>query len=685
MSVSNWIVLIIELLGVGLAVTISMKQYISFKKTPFYALFTAWLGWYLCFNIVFLVPIDILASRHNDCIDKINNSTACKNATVVLPECNTSQMCPEPISYLPDSVMVVQWSVLYWGTFILSWVIFPVLQTYSGTGDFRFRERIMRSIKENIILYSFMGIFGLVIGIVILIFFRDKPLTALVEALFTLINVYGLVLVVITMGFGLVDVPRNLLRKSNHYRTLRHYRIQAVVLKSELDEAQRLLEEHLRLIKATSDKAGEFDPFRRYLDIIISKCPLEFDTIDTDDIQVPDLTYSKVVEMHANLMDYTHMAERSDAMYTRLLGKAFAAEDIIATLESPKENREKRIKWSFKNGSTSPSKAKWEYYWHLYIYPNFYKVVGAFCAIMSLLVVWAEVSLSFGSRVKSVSPFALVIYSTSASLSGFGLQIFCFIPLLYMAICAYTTLFKIRIFNYYRLVPQQQTNSLSIMFSSNYLGRLAAPLSFNFIQICGMNDSSFSAAMGDTDAFALKNFNLYFPIIVGVVCIISLFSIHTRVASMCCIKSLRVVTDTSEAAAEKGVKILKQVRDAQVEGVPPPKTRMGVLKDFITGKGSKKKSTATDGATDTRPQPQRPVYKAPQQKSTVMMGLSRDYTSKNGTTFKSVKTNEANNAILTSDTRSSDARLESKGLNYWDKLKFKYDSDDDDDIEMGKF
>ena len=37
-----------------------------------------------------------------------------------------------------------------------------------------------------------------------------------------------------------------------------------------------------------------------------------------------------------------------------------------------------------------------------------------------------------------------------------------------MALCAYTTLFKIKLFNFYRLVPHQMSDAGSIMFSSKY-------------------------------------------------------------------------------------------------------------------------------------------------------------------------------------------------------------------------
>ncbi|EGG24501.1 hypothetical protein DFA_02744 [Cavenderia fasciculata] len=697
MLAGNIAVLVIELALIGVVVVFGMKQYISFRKTPFYASSTAWLGWFLCFSIVFLVPVDILATDHNQCLEKHVNQTG--------------DFCHEPITYVPESLMLAQWKVLYWGTFIFSWAIFPVLQTFSVTGDFRFQERLWRAIKDNIILYIFMGIAGLIF-VIVLFALKNMTLDGLISLVMSLANAYGLVLVVITMGFGLVDLPRNLLRQSDKYKTLRHYRVDAVVLRNDLEQSQSALNDHLRLIKATSDAAGEYDPYRPYLDIIISKCPLEFAMNDNTPSSVSvdsELSYDKLVSMHSTLMDLVHQNQRATVMYDRLLGKGFATEDIIDTIEVPAKTREKKIKWSFKHYSKNPNKVLFEYYWIVYIHPALYKFLGVVCSIMSLLIVWSELSLAFKGETKNYSPFALVINNSGDSLNGIGLQIFCFIPLLYMTICAYTTLFKFRIFNYYRLVPQQQTNAMSIMFSA----KLAAPLSFNFIQICALSDASFNAVMGEMDAFSLgKNFIFFFPIFVAVVCLVSLFNVHKRVASCCCIPQLRIVTDTSDAAVEKGMRILKEEREARTGdgGVLPPKPRVMILKEFFTGKKDKSKDTSPttkDGANSNHvANPSSSFYK-PEPKSTrIIQGLSRDYSSKSGNTYKSSgasSTNNNNNISINggggnnniilnnANTSSSSSGNDRKSLlsNYWDKLNknskpfYEDDDDDDYDVEMG--
>jgi hypothetical protein len=45
---------------------------------------------------------------------------------------------------------VYLWSFNYWSVFILNWLVLPFLQEYLAAGDFTRRERLMRSLRNNI-------------------------------------------------------------------------------------------------------------------------------------------------------------------------------------------------------------------------------------------------------------------------------------------------------------------------------------------------------------------------------------------------------------------------------------------------------------------------------------------------------------------------------------------------------
>ena len=57
----------------------------------------------------------------------------------------------------------------------------------------------------------------------------------------------------------------------------------------------------------------------------------------------------------------------------------------------------------------------------------------------------------------------------------------------YIALCAYSTLFKIRVLNLYYLAPHHQTDEYSLIFSGMMLCRLTPPMCLNFLSLIHMD------------------------------------------------------------------------------------------------------------------------------------------------------------------------------------------------------
>jgi len=332
---------------------------------------------------------------------------------------------------------------------------------------------------------------------------------------------------------------------------------------------------------------------------------LEYDDITSGEGDWDQLTVSKLVALHSRVIEDTHKVARAVCLYEMLLSKAFAIEDIIRLKETG-GSPDKKMHYSFR----SPRTYKYayivdtgEYYWEMYIHPSAYRILGVFAAILSILVVWCEITLVVNKDKYDLSPFSQLI--TAMHMEGFGKQLFCFIPLAYMAVCAYTTLFKIKIVNYYRLVPHQMSDAHSIMFSSNYLSRLAAPLSYNFLKLVNQPDSSFTAVMGEMDAFPVlgRQFTIFFPIFVAVLCLFSLFNVWSKIGSMCCIKSLRYIPEDDFKLVNDGEKILKDERDIK-EGRGPAKekTFTDSIKSLLPR--GKSKAGKNDDYDDNKSKPQ---------------------------------------------------------------------------------
>lgn len=537
-----------------------LRHYASFKRTPWYALASTWLGWLLCFSIVFLVPMDILNMDYNKCID--DNTPKTNTTDVVLDSSaatnsqnHTIEDCHRPFTSLPDSYMKRQWAVLWWGTMILSWLAFPLLSSFFQAGHFTVWERCVRAIKENIILYAVLGVIGI---IAVLFLWKTAQMSrdAFLAFMLSLANAYGLVLTVVLMGYGLVDIPRYLWRKANRTETLRYYCVMAFKYKEGIETAKEDLLKTLKVVKSIADRVNDHDPYRPYVDVILSKCPSNFGDVSGDgDVE---LSYSKLVSVHQKVISDTHNVERAVCLYEQMLKKAFKTEDVIRTRTHKQSDW--KVYWSFIPARThrfARAADIWEYLWQVYLFTSILRIFAVFFAILSILIVWCEITLTSS---KDLSPFYHMI--ERIPITGFAKQIFCLVVIFYMALCAYTTLFKIKIFNFYRLVPHQMSDGGSIMFSANYLCRLAAPLSYNFLSLINLRDTNFDAVMGSMATGGLgKDFNVGFPILVAVLCLFALFNVYSKIGSICCIKALRYRPDDDEALIGAGETILAEARE----------------------------------------------------------------------------------------------------------------------------
>jgi hypothetical protein len=92
--------------------------------------------------------------------------------------------------------------------------------------------------------------------------------------------------------------------------------------------------------------------------------------------------------------------------------------------------------------------------------PAAMKLTAAICALMSVAIVFAQVTLVVQSV--NLSPFYWALHS---KFFGYGfLELFSFFIILYMALCTFTSLAKMRLFRDYKLVKHHGTDALSLLF-----------------------------------------------------------------------------------------------------------------------------------------------------------------------------------------------------------------------------
>ena len=84
-------------------------------------------------------------------------------------------------------------------------------QEFQASGAFTFKQRLVESLKANLKFYAIILATGLVIVIWMAIYNNLGP-SALSATMVAAANTYGMLLIVVMLGYGLVEVPRLLQR-----------------------------------------------------------------------------------------------------------------------------------------------------------------------------------------------------------------------------------------------------------------------------------------------------------------------------------------------------------------------------------------------------------------------------------------------------------------------------------------
>jgi hypothetical protein len=113
-------------------------------------------------------------------------------------------------------------------------------------------------------------------------------------------------------------------------------------------------------------------------------------------------------------------------------------------------------------------------------------------------------------------------------------QVAAFIPLMYMCICTYYSLFQIGMLTFYSFTPRQ-TSSVSLLMICSMVARYAPPISYNFLNLIRLDvdrKTIFEKRMGNIDdavPFFGKGFNKIYPLIMVIYTILIASNFFDRV------------------------------------------------------------------------------------------------------------------------------------------------------------
>ncbi|CAB0039639.1 unnamed protein product [Trichogramma brassicae] len=539
------------------------------------------IAWYFSLLIIFVLPLDVSSTVFRQCV---NNSINIDDSSIVHALENGSttiqpptHQCKEPWSMVPVPERVYRnlWRVVYWTSQCLTWLILPLMQSYIKAGDFSIQGKLKSALIDNAIYYgSYLFICG-----VLLIYLAMKPGVDLdgpkIKAIASSAsNTWGLFLLVLLLGYALVEVPRGLWNASKPGYTLHYSYFKAAKLSMDKAEAEDTVADVLESLQAANMAINPGHPFHNHLETIFQKVPAEMKDMMNrrqlpDDTPIDIPSEKALIRLHRNTIKSLQTLQRTETQWGILVEDIFNLEDIARNQTS----HDKRFKPSFPVQRSGISRYFYnpviEWYWKCFFKSYIQKALSVLSAMLSIAVVWSEVT--FFNEKPVLSLFARFVNMAKAKYDYFTIEMLSTLVIAYLCYCAYSTVLKIRVLNLYYLAPHHQTNEYSLIFSGMMLCRLTPPMCLNFLSLIHMDshiikqqfmETQYTQIMGHMDVINIisDGFNIYFPMGMLAFCLATYFSLGSRMLSMLGFQQFLGDDELTTDLVEEGRELIKRER-----------------------------------------------------------------------------------------------------------------------------
>uniref|UniRef100_A0A9J8DI28 LMBR1 domain containing 2a n=1 Tax=Cyprinus carpio carpio TaxID=630221 RepID=A0A9J8DI28_CYPCA len=545
------VALAVEVVVVFFLALFLLHRYGDFRKQYRMVLFATLLAWFLCFLIVFIIPLDVSTTIYNQCktdnqvhqvaIKTINHDNSSNSS--VFPTQRVPKTCQKPWSYIPDGILPVFWRVVYWTSQFLTWLLIPFMQSYARSGAFSISGKIKTALIENAIYYgTYLLIFCSLLIYVAVTLKLHLTWSGLRTIGITAANTWGLFLLVLLLGYGLVEIPRSYWRASCHGQLLAKTYFKAAKLMTEKVDAEENLEDVMEDVKTVSETIKYNHPLRKCIDTILKK-----------------VIYA--VQRH----------NRTQVQWQILLDEAFHLEDVAKNETSSTH----KFVHSFPSAEPPGWMSKYlytptvEWYWECVLRRWCYRVLAVVLCAFSAAVVWSE--CTFFSTQPVLSLFAVFIQLAERDYNYVYIEMACFVTIFFLCYCVYSTVFRIRVFNYYYLAPHHQTDAYSLQFSGMLFCRLTPPLCLNFLGVIHMDctishqnrqQTAYTSIMGSMQvlSFIANGFYIYYPMLIVLLCIATYFSLGTRCLNLLGFQQFVGENDLTSDLVDEGRELIRRER-----------------------------------------------------------------------------------------------------------------------------
>ncbi|OLL25055.1 LMBR1 domain-containing protein 2, partial [Neolecta irregularis DAH-3] len=423
---------------VGCLVAGLLSFYSRPRSLPAYVPAAVFIGWFIPFSVVLLFPFDLAST------------SSTKNQ--------------RPLFFIPENVLVVVWRTTWWTCAVFTWFVFPNMQNYVDSGHRapwkRLKSALLTNLRNQII--------GLVISSSVLVYIlastKVSSAAAIKSTIIALANSWGLVIVIMLMGHGLVNIPRRLWYSASRQYQLRDLERRAVIVWDAKEEASETLAEVGAEVSALEHKV--FGEHKAWVKELIAMCPSAQEHRGSNRSPIP---LDRVDDEYlASLTRRVRSAARKKERYTSewgsLIRVATFIQDVMDAGTSSKGELVIRFNTA-RSGLFSPRAA---YHFYVNVVPLAKRVTAVLLGMLSAIIVFSEIFIN--AKHPLISIVGIVVRGAGPKWAL--VELISVAILTYMAVCTYTTLLRLQVFNLFALVPNHHTDPPSLIFFASYLCRL---------------------------------------------------------------------------------------------------------------------------------------------------------------------------------------------------------------------
>ena len=488
-----------------------------------------------------------------------------------------------------NAALLVLWQINYWVTLLGSWVVLPIVMEYWAAGEFTAKARLLAALRHNAKFYLYAG--AALCGAVLVLGLRSGFEPALVSSyLVAAANAYGMALVVLMLGYGLVEVPREVLHRSDPRRMLVYHYVCAPVADQNLLDAQVELAEVVAQVRQLNDAEGSdasasaYACVRALAEAAERECLSEsgggasarrLSSLRSNSSggggagggaasTINPSSLRRLAALHYRLKKAVVRAQRAQFEMANIGEQTAQLEQLVQRLDPATSYH--RLDGSNNpelerlEGRVAPVPALTLRYRH-----SFWRGAGWALVVLSLVLLYNECVAPF---VPKASLFALMLHAAEAP----GVRFLCAaLPLAYMAICVYAALFKFKLLESLALHRGRQTDAYCLLANASYLGRLQFSLGVNYIAMLHPEDVggrlAFQTLVGDMDAVPFLGSQLSRalpPLLIALLAVCTFFNLFDKLAALLGIETNpdpgQVDTRGSSEELERGKQIVERNR-----------------------------------------------------------------------------------------------------------------------------